>query len=88
MAVARYATLYLCLSSQDLTAKALAGVQVGTLPHLGSCRWGLGQEQSHGVVIGSEELEKPRAVIRSAGLGSKHHKERKITEGRMGGVVL
>lgn len=38
------------------------------------------------MVIGSEELGKHRAVIRSIGLDSKHHKERKIRGEDWGGV--
>lgn len=53
------------------------------------CKLGLGLEQSHRLVMGSEELGKHRAVIRSVGLDSKHCKERKITEGRAeGGGVM
>lgn len=41
-----------------------------------------------GALIGSEELGKHRAVIRSVGLDSKHHKQRKVTAGRTGVGVL
>lgn len=74
----------LCLPLQDLTqdCKALAGGGDPVPP--GELQAGFGA----GAVIGSEELGKQRAVIKSIGLDSKHHKERKITEGRTGVGLL